>query len=285
MSAALLLLTLLHAGPAEPDTTLQLARGASIGISSFAAAVTVHVGSDDMLLVRNGTIDGSRNSVDVEGDGPLRPPHGALDVTIPAWAKVSIDTYSGNITIDGGVARLDASTIGGNIVLKGGSGSTDLESINGSITVSDFHGDHLGIDATGGTVMVTGSSGAFEIESVNGAIRMRDAKATSVSASTVNEAIEYSGTIDPKGRYEFESHNGGILLSLPTDVSARMKVSTFNGAFSTEIPARSNGTADTAAHTHHMQGREFTVVYGRGDAEVSLDSFNGEIQVRRYRPR
>lgn len=301
MPITFLLAAMLHLGGADADTTIRLTRGTAIEISTYQGAVTVHTGSDDQLRVRGGRVRGRGGSLQVEGDDPSRPRGGDLDITAPAWVRLDVSSYNGALTFDGPVDRLDAETVNGEITVRNGGGTMSLSSVNGAITVNGFRGEKLSIDATGGDVLVTGGSGRFSVESVNGAVRLREMRATALQASSINDVVEYSGTFDPKGSYDLESHNGGINLWLPTDVSARMRVSTFNGEFtSPDIPATTNGTRDAArpdlGKAKGAKGgkgskdsdpgvQEFIVTFGRGDAAVSLDSFNGDISVHRLRPR
>jgi hypothetical protein len=64
-----------------------------------------------------------------------------------------------------------------------------------------------------------------------------------------------------------------------------MKVTTFNGMFnSADIPGTTlGGRAPATGKNHHDadQEQDLTVTYGRGDAHVTVDSFNGDVTVKR----
>jgi DUF4097 and DUF4098 domain-containing protein YvlB len=300
MSITLLLALMLHASHPAVDTTVRLARGSAIEISSYAGAISVRIGNDDNLTVRGAKVRGRSGTVHINGDdGPSN--HSApLDITLPSWARVDISSVNGDLTFTGTPARLHAETVNGQITVKGGSGILDLESVNGNVAVNGFRGEKLSVDATGGEITVTGATGSVSVESVNGAIHLRDMQATELSASSVNEVVEYSGTLDPRGSYNIESHNGGIILGFPADVSATMRISTFNGVFSSpDIPAVTNGSRSDNGNDKGSKGgkgnkrnlgsdsgdQEFTATLGKGEATVTLDSFNGNITVRRLRAR
>ncbi len=275
MTATLLCALALHLATTPADTGLRLTRGTAIEISSREGAITVRTGTDDMLSVHGGRLQG-RNTIQVVGDEAS----GDLQVIVPAWARVDVSSYEGDVTVIGTPARLHVETVDGQITIRGGSGTASLESVNGDISVTAFRGERMSIDATSGEIAVTDGSGAFGVESVNGAIHLRNMRATELKASSVNEIVEYAGTFDPRGSYEIDSHNGGIHLSLPADVSATMKISTFNGTFSSpDIPATTNGS-----RAGDKPDLDFTVTFGKGAATVTLGSFNGDITVRRLRP-
>jgi hypothetical protein len=101
-------------------------------------------------------------------------------------------------------------------------------------------------------------------------------RASSATVSTVNGDITYDGSLAANGRYEFTSHNGNLLLTLPDDTSATFTIRTYNGELLTVVPVQ--GSKEGLA-----RGRAVTLTLGSGAADVSLESFDGEIRIRRAR--
>jgi hypothetical protein len=95
------------------------------------------------------------------------------------------------------------------------------------------------------------------------------------------------------GSYEFDSQNRDVVLTLPADVSARMKISTMNGQLrSADIAATTTGmeppgTAKTRGKSKGKGAPDddgeqtFTAVYGGGAARVTIEVFNGDVVVRK----
>jgi hypothetical protein len=119
-----------------------------------------------------------------------------------------------------------------------------------------------------------------------------------MNISSVNGGITFSGKLAAEGRYGFESHNGGITLTVPSDLSARMQVSSFLGEFESELKGvisgregddatprtpRGSGSnrraAEVSSAPQRMVASDFTIVYGKGEARVTVESFNGAIRV------
>ncbi|MBK9548740.1 MAG: hypothetical protein IPO52_06460 [Gemmatimonadetes bacterium] len=168
--------------------------------------------------------------------------------------------------------------------------------------VADFKGASLSITAVAGVVSLENVdvAGKLDAESINAGVRMRGVRAASVTASSVNSTVDFVGSLDPDGNYSFESHNGGITLTLPTSTSARLRVSTVMGDFETELKgAMSSGsrqapmappatprpgkgrTAPPATPVPgFMEETDFTITYGKGEARVSVESFNGPIRIK-----
>ena len=294
MPAPLLLLALALAGT-DADTTVRLPRNGAIEIDTRMRDVVVRTGTTDLVSVRGGQAELDGGTLQVSGDDRRNRNSGAMEVTVPGWARVEVSSIGGNLTFTGSPDQLHAETVNGFIHMTGGSGRVELETVAGGVVVTDFHGTHLAIDSTGEDVSVTNASGALEVDNVNGDVILRGIRANTVSASSINGVVQFEGVLAPTGTYEFSSQNRDITLWLPADVSARMRISTMNGELTTQIPATTNGmTVDgrtpppDKGKGKGKQGdqndgdeRTFTVVYGSGAARVSIDAFNGNIVVKK----
>ncbi|MEO5798532.1 MAG: DUF4097 family beta strand repeat-containing protein [Gemmatimonadales bacterium] len=273
MLAQLLFAVALLGGTSEPDTSARLPRGGSVEIDVHTRNVSIRTGTSDLVSVRNGTLDVDGKTFSISADDLLRNHGGNIDIVLPIWARVSVSTYTGNIIVDGAPERLEVQTFQGTIRVTGGAGSLDLQSAAGAITVTDFKGNRLSADATGNDITVTNASGRIEAASVSGNVRLRGIRSPHVEATSVSGVVEFEGPFATDGRYAFESHAGGIMLTLPADVDAQLHISTFGGKFLTQIPAtRRAGRNDDGDD-------DFVAVFGKGAAHVTIDSFSGDIRV------
>jgi DUF4097 and DUF4098 domain-containing protein YvlB len=107
---------------------------------------------------------------------------------------------------------------------------------------------------------------------VNGEITLQINDAASVDASTVNGDIAYSGPIRNGGRYSFSTHNGDVTVTVAEGTNASVAVSTYSGEFESEFPV-------PLRDIHAGKGFNFTL--GSGSAQVTLESFQGTIQLVR----
>ncbi len=269
------------AHPAPADTSFHLARGASVEIKAQDRNIAVHIGSDDLVTVRGAAVSGNQGSLQIgghqRGHGDASD-DGTIDVTVPSWARLAVDAITGDITVDGATSQLDVSTMQGDITVTKGGGMASLESVSGTITVNGFDGTRLKISGTNGDVVVRDAAAAIHAENVNGDVRLTGISSSDVSAETVNGGVTFGGSLSPTGNYQFTSHNDDVTLYLPTDVSARMTISTANGdLMSNDIPGTTTGTRGASDGSEHT----FVVTYGRGDARVTVDAFNGDIVIRK----
>ncbi|HEY4100723.1 MAG TPA: DUF4097 family beta strand repeat-containing protein [Gemmatimonadales bacterium] len=294
MSIALLAIAAALTGR-DVDTTVHLPRNGAVEIDTRNRDVVVRIGSGDQVIIRGGSgeLDGGTLQVDGESRRGHGSGGGAVDITVPSWARVEVNTISGNMTFNGTPASLDAQSVNGFIHVNGGSGTADVETVAGEVTVNDFHGTKLSASTTGSNLTITNSTGEIDAENVNGDVTLRGVRSTHVSASTVNGGIAFEGAFVTDGSYEFESQNRDVTLTVPGDVSARMKISTMNGQLiSPDIPATTSGgrardqmAGGKGKHKGSSNSdddeHDFTVVYGSGSARVSVDVFNGNVVVRR----
>lgn len=262
----------------EPDTTVRLPRGGSIEITTHLEHVIVRGGTSDAVIVRGASVAVDHKDVTIFTSDLLSGHAGNVEVTLPSWARLTVSTYTGNVTIEGAPVRVEVETFTGVIRVSGGTGRLDLQSAAGSITVTDFKGESLNADATGDNITVANATGRIEVASVNGAVRLRGIRSSSVNAESVSGLIEYEGPLAAEGRYNFESHAGGITLMLPADVSASLRISTFSGRFLNQIPA-------TRPTDRSEDGdSDFLAILGQGSAKVTIDSFSGDIRIVKATP-
>jgi hypothetical protein len=98
-------------------------------------------------------------------------------------------------------------------------------------------------------------------------------QASNVDASTVNGRIVYDGTIRDGGDYALTTHNGAIWVVVPNGTNASVSVSTFNGELDT--------TFDLPRLEIPSQRRTYNFVLGNGKARLDLETFGGDINLRR----
>jgi DUF4097 and DUF4098 domain-containing protein YvlB len=107
---------------------------------------------------------------------------------------------------------------------------------------------------------------------VNGGVTLSRVNGSSVAASSVNGDLAYDGTIRNGGRYAFTTHNGSITLTIAEGTNAAVSVSTFSGEFTSQFPV---------TLTESRKGKRFSFTLGSGSAQVTLESFQGTIELVR----
>jgi DUF4097 and DUF4098 domain-containing protein YvlB len=221
---------------------------------------------------------GSTVSVGSENAGRFGSRTVDFELTVPATMGIAISGTYAEATIEGTRGEVSVENVQGDIRVRGGAGTIALRSVQGSIELEGARGN-VDIHSASGDVQLRDIQGEVRAESLNGEVSLLKIDAASVQATTVSGDIEYDGTIKDDGRYSFTTHNGDLSISMPDRASASITVATFNGDFETYVPVQLQDTR--GGSENRPRGRRFTFTLGSGSAEVELESFNGDITLRR----
>jgi Putative adhesin len=127
------------------------------------------------------------------------------------------------------------------------------------------------IETVNGSVTVRGIEGAGELKSVNGNVEVFDSSGR-FSAKTTNGdlRLELNRLLDG-GPMNIETVNGSVILGLPSDARANLKVLNMNGEFYSELPVTSTAGSPAA--------RAFRARLGTGGGDISVRTVNGGIRL------
>ena len=271
----LLLLALLQ----QIDSTVPVERGQRLEVGSYAGEITVTTWNRSAVRVEadptgRSTVQIDRNAttLSVRTQGRRGPPASVdLRVTAPAWMALDLSGVNTEIRVVGARGAISAETVQGDVQVEGGEGLVSLRSVQGSVSLAGAKG-RLEVHSVNADVEVSASSGEITAETVNGDVTLSRVDGTSVTATSLNGDVEYDGPIRNGGRYALSTHNGGITVTVAEGTNAAVSVSTFNGEFASEFPV---------TLTESRKGKRFGFTLGSGSAQVTLESFQGSIELVR----
>ena len=261
------------------DSTVPVERGQRLEVNAFAGEIAVATWNRNAVRVQGESTGRTRleiarsgSTLEVRTEGR----HGTagiadVTVTVPVWLPLDLSGVHTDIAVTGTRAQVTAETVQGEISVEGGEGLVSLQSVDGQVSVRGAKG-RIEVHSVNEDVAIAASSGDITAETVNGEITLERVDATNLSASTVNGDISYEGPIRSGGRYDLSSHNGDLTLTVAEGTSASVAVSTFNGEFTSDFPV---------TLTETRKGKRFSFTLGSGSAQVSLESFQGTIQLVR----
>jgi putative adhesin len=263
----------------QVDTTVNVGRGQRLDVNAFGGEVTVRAWNRNAVRVEATTsgrdqveVSVSATAVSVRTQGRHGPPSEIdLRISAPPWIALSLAGVRTDMKVDGVRAPITAETVEGEVDVSGGEGLISLRSVQGSVALRGGKG-RISVNSVNEDVEVRNSSGEITAETVNGEITLQVNDAASVDASTVNGDIAYSGPIRNGGRYAFSTHNGDVTVTVAEGTNASVAVSTYSGEFESEFPVPLRGT---------RAGKGFNFTLGSGSAQVTLESFQGTIQLVR----
>ncbi len=154
----------------------------------------------------------------------------------------------------GSWSRGDAASVEYTLTVPRGAALEDVSLVNGDLDVADFEG-RLEVDLVNGDVRARGLAGSASVESVNGTVELSFAR------------------LGAEDRVSAQSVNGRIEILLPASLGADLSASTVSGRLSNEF--------DVPVNKHRWVGAEMEGAIAGGGADLSLETVNGSIAVRR----
>jgi DUF4097 and DUF4098 domain-containing protein YvlB len=272
---ALAALTLIQ----QIDSTVPVERGQRLEVDLYAGDLDVKTWTKSAVRVvadpdgrGRVEIERSATSLSVRTTGRRGPPSSTdIQLTVPAWMALDISGVYSDITIAGARGPISAETVQGDVSAEGGDGLVSVKSVQGGVSVTGAKG-RIEANSVNADVEIHRSAGEISTETVNGSIELTGTDATTLTATSVNGDLSYDGPVHPGGRYSFSTHNGDITLAMAEGASAAVSVSTFNGEFESEFPV---------TLTETRKGKRFNFTVGSGNAQVTLESFQGTISLVR----
>lgn len=217
--------------------------GAEVTECSLTATIVTRAATDEEALELsnqvNVTLVPSGNRLTAKIDKPTnlinKSVSVSLDVQLPNQTDLELVTHNGAVEISDVTGKLEATTHNGKVTCERISGTTTFETHNGSVTCSEI-------------------SGNTQLKSHNGGIE-------AFYTSTAPSACDIS----------MVTHNGGIELKTPPNLSAKIDVSTHNGSIKTDLPITVSG---------EITRNKLTGTIGAGEGKLHLETHNGSIRIR-----
>jgi DUF4097 and DUF4098 domain-containing protein YvlB len=280
MLTSVLIAALTIASPAT-DTIIPVDRDTRLEVSNFRGEVVVDTWDRDAVQVEADLDDGQVLDASKAGTSlRIRPrnrnggPREAdFQITIPRWMDVRVEGNQVDVELHGVGGEVSVETVGGDVQVEGGRDQISLRSIQGEIELQGARGRVEAVSVNE-EITLSDIDGEIYVETTNGDVNLENIRSSWVRATTVNGDMVYDGTIRDDGRYAFSTHNGDLEVTVAEGANVTVSVSTFHGEFESEFPVRLTGTT---------QDRRFNFTLGSGRAQLELESFNGEIVLRRPR--
>jgi hypothetical protein len=221
------------------------------------------------------TARGERADVETQYPDDKHPEYAvsvAYAVTAPAGTAVSVDTVSGRVRMSGLQGRASARTVSGAIDLTNCAHVEKVSTVAGGITLTDVQNDGpLAVEAMSSDVRLTNvKARRIDASVVTGSIVVHDAQADGATLSATSGDVEYSGSVAPKGRYEFKAFSGNVRAALLGGFD--LQATTFSG----RVEADPSLGLAAGSSKKSLRG-----VVGNGGAAVVATTFSGSVWIGR----
>jgi DUF4097 and DUF4098 domain-containing protein YvlB len=261
-------------------------------VSNIKGSVTVS-GWDKPEVSITGTLGDGAKGLAVEGGGDqltirVEPPDkqgwfswGAesrmgdtmLDLKVPREAEMKIEVVSADVALSGVAGRsLDVNSVSGKLRLDSDAKEIEVDSVSGNIDLTG-KADRGHLETVSGNIRARGLGGQIKFETVSGDIDAENGDYREISAGTVSGDINLRGKPSKEARVDVETMSGDVHLYLPSDVSAHLRATTFSGSIRSDF--------GSVKDEEHGPGSSLDATTGSGDARVTLETFSGDVEVRR----
>ncbi|HEY4583570.1 MAG TPA: DUF4097 family beta strand repeat-containing protein [Lysobacter sp.] len=184
----------------------------------------------------------------------------AVSADVLAWgvspSQLSVDNVSGRTTIAGAADNVDVDSVSGDVEVTVNRANVDIESVSGSIRLSGRLGRQVSVESVSGDVSVN----------------VLDTAVERFDGNTVSGDLDVRTALAPQARVRLETVSGDVQLRLPRAVSAEVRGESFSGTL------RAPGAR--IERPAHGPGSNFRQRYGNGAADVSIETFSGDADVR-----
>lgn len=287
---------LLATGQALADTPINETRpldaDARLSIGNVKGAVNVSAWDQDQVRI-TGTLGDGVRKLDIEGDahdlsikvkGPddsgffnwgsdSRMGPTVLNVQVPKGVSLEIDVVSAAASIkglDGG--RIEVDSVSGKVAIAARSPKVSVDSVSGNVELSGEAGE-VEIGTVSGDVIALRIGTRGKLETVSGDIRSGGGPFRELSMNTVSGDIEVNGALAADGSIDIDSMSGDVTVELPAALSAKIDASSFSGTLRTDF--------GTVQEHEHGPGSELKANVGGGGGNVTLETFSGDIRLRK----
>lgn len=196
-----------------------------------------------------------------------------LDIKVPKAAEMKIEVVSADVTVSGvGGRALNVDSVSGKLRLDSAAKEVEIASVSGSIDLSG-QATRAHLETVSGDIRSRGLGGQIKFETVSGDINAENGSYREVNAGTVSGDVNLRGKPDTSARTEVETMSGDVHLYLPADASTRLRASSFSGTIRSDF--------GSVKSEDHGPGSSLDASNGSGDGQVKIETFSGDIEIRR----
>ncbi len=271
------------------NATRSVAADATISIENVVGSLTI-IGSDETELRVTGTMGDDVEELEISGDADelsievvipdddnwqgKRKVGADLEIRVPRGVSLEVESVSASIDISGVSGAIEAGSVSGAVTVAGGSSDVEVESVSGAVSVTGGSGSIVA-ESVSGAVVLEGVAGDIEATTVSGTIKVDAGAVDDVELESVAGSIYFKGRLTD-GTLDIESHSGNVEVLLPADLGAEFELESFSGRIE-------NAFGPAARRSDRYEpGVSVEFSTGSGSADVSIETFSGNIVLKKY---
>lgn len=291
LAAVPLLLAALSAQAGTPiDQTRPLDPRGKVEVENLKGSIQVR-GWDRPEVQIRGDLGEGVEKLEVQGDQDdlqikVRYPKGGgwggkssgptdLQLMVPVRASLDLHAVSADVDVSGVAPdELSIENVSGAVIVAAAPRELSINSVSGEVNATANSGEVDIQTVSGGVVLRGRLGGEVKVETVSGDIHVavKDERLRALATNSVSGSTRVAAGLARNGKVSLSSVSGGLVLSLPRDLSAHMTAKSFSG----DIKAP-NARVE---RPEHGPGRSLDTRYGNGEGEIKLETFSGDAELR-----
>jgi hypothetical protein len=283
-------------GQALADTPIQLRHDASptarVSISNIAGTVNVIAWDRNEVQVSGRLGDGAKplaitgSNSDLEikvepqggsgwfnwgGDSKMAPT--TLELHVPKAASLDVNVVSAPLLIDGmDGGSIQVNTVSGKARINARTPSLKVDSVSGGIEQAG-HAEQAALQTVSGEILAPALGRDVELQTISGRIQANGGPWRKLTLSTVSGDVQLVGALASAGSIGIDSMSGDVQLQLPANTSASLHASSFSGDLRSDF--------GTPKEPEHGPGSSLDVRLGAGAGKINIETFSGDLRVRK----
>ncbi|GAB2517168.1 DUF4097 family beta strand repeat-containing protein [Lysobacter humi (ex Lee et al. 2017)] len=207
------------------------------------------------------------------GDSQSEPT--VLRLMVPVRADLDIAAVSADVLAWGvAPARLQIENVSGNTTVAAAPDSAEISSVSGDLDLT-LNRANVNVESVSGDIRLSGRlGGEIEVETVSGDLDLNviGTPVEQLQGTSVSGDMRLRTAVAARARMTLESVSGDIDLRLPSNVSADVRAESFSGSL--------RAPNATVERPPHGPGANLRKRYGSGDADISIETFSGDAELR-----
>lgn len=177
-----------------------------------------------------------------------------FDIWVPRGCRLSVNTVSAAVDIQGVGATAAVTTVSGSIGIDSASDVTSITTVSGDVTGRSLEGK-------------------LQLMSVSASSAIWDSRLSDFDVESVSGSVELETELFPTGRFRVKTVSGEISLHIPDGTGITVHVGSISGRINSALQ-----TSLEAAGFGRWQGK-----INGGGAELRLESVSGNVTIERAR--
>ncbi len=246
----------------------------SVSSKSRSDALKVHVdlvirvpkGSN--LLVKNlvGSIKGNGLHADISLDT------GSGEISIEkSQGSLKADTGSGRVTVAGYTGDIVADTGSGSVTITDAEGNVNADTGSGSVELGNVQAEEILVDTGSGRVILNNVAGSLKVDTGSGGVTAKNISAGEViDVDTGSGSIIVEGDLGAVRSLRLDTGSGRVRVKTDSSLNMVLRIETGSGGIHVDLPNLSGVRS---------KDNRFEAQIGQGDGEGIIDTGSGSVTV------